>query len=122
MKINGEDTFDMNYREINLRSLTQQGAATEIMYEIASARADGVDLMRINVFYEEDNIPEINKTFSSIIKLLKQMKQGGAIHFFATKDSFAHTSTEAIFLQNKYPELFSIQPDIQGGAFIYIKL
>lgn len=112
----------MNYREINLRSLTQQGAATEIMYEIATARADGIDLMRINVFYENEEISDIEKTISSIIKLLKQMKSGGNIHFFATKDSFARTSTEAVFLQNKYPELFSIHPDIADGSFIYIKL
>ena len=110
----------MSYKEINLRSLTSESVVTEIMYEIATARADMVDLIRINsVCHMAEEAFDSKKVFSSIIKLLKTMKQNGSIHFFATLDSFNRSTTEAVFLQNKYPELFSVQP---SGEFVYIKL
>lgn len=113
----------MSYKEINLRSSTTDGANTEIMYEIATARADLIDLIRINlVSNEEDESIDLRKLFSSVIRLLKNMKQGGSIHFFATEDSFIRGTTEAVFLQNKYPELFFVQPKVENGEFVYIKL
>ncbi len=113
----------MSYKEINLRSLTPDGAVTEIMYEIATARADMVDLIRINSLCREaEEANDSKKVFSSITRLLKTMKQNGSIHFFATQDSFARSTTEAVFLQNKYPELFSVQPEVENGEFVYIKL
>ncbi len=113
----------MNYKEFNLRALTPDSASTEIMYEIATARADKVDLLRINVIYgEREGSVDIKKTLSHISKLLKSMKQNGTIHFFATPDSFTLGRTEAVFLQNKYSEHFLNMPQIDEGTFIYIKL
>ena len=113
----------MSYKEINLRSLTPEGTVTEIMYEIATARADRVDLIRINsVCHKTEESFDSKKVFSSIIRLLKTMKQNGSIHFFATLESFNRSTTEAVFLQNKYPELFSVQPEVENGEFVYIKL
>ena len=43
----------MSYKEINLRSSTTEGANTEIMYEIATARADLIDLIRIKTGLKE---------------------------------------------------------------------
>ena len=45
----------MNYRMINLRAEMPEAAATEIMYEIAASRADGVDLIRLNIETHEDS-------------------------------------------------------------------
>ena len=113
----------MSYKEINLRSLTPDGALTEIMYEIATARADGVDLIRINFqCCDVEESFDSKKLLSLVIRLLKTMKQNGSIHFFATLDSFARSTTEAVFLHNKYPEFFSVQPKVENGEFVYIKL
>lgn len=113
----------MSYKEINLRSSSPDGAITEIMYEIASARADSIDLIKIISFSNHnDEAIDSKKIFSSIIKLLKTMKQNGSIHFFATSDSFDRSTTEAVFLQNKYPDLFTVEPKAEDGEYVYIKL
>lgn len=114
----------MNYKEINLRAKTPESAATEVMYEIASLRADGVGLIRINILYEESIgvDTETERIFSQIIKILKNMKKKGSVQFFATDDSFRLVTTEVVFLQNKYPDLFSTAPIPNGGPFIFVKL
>lgn len=113
----------MKYKELKLRAKTPDGASTEIMYEIATARADGFNLIRIDISYDEnEGSVEIKKIIHTLIKLLKSMKQNGNIHFFATPESFSLGSTEAVFLQNKYPEHFADKVQNNEGMFIYIKL
>lgn len=114
----------MSYKEINLRAKTPETAVTEVMYEIASLRADGIGLLRINIIYEagEELDTETKRIISQIIKLLKNMKQKGSIQFFATEDSFRLSSTEVVFLQNKYPAIFSAHPSREGESFVFVKL
>ena len=106
----------MNCKEMILRSNTPDAASTEIMYEIAAARADRLDLIRLS--FNNENV-DTNKLFSSAIKLLKMMKQKGSIQFFATEDSFRRSTTEAIFLLNKYADAIQTTGECK---FIYIKL
>ena len=110
----------MGFKEINLRSDMADTAVTEIIYEIASCRADFCDLLRINI---DMSLPEGKKIKSQAIKTLKAMKQRGSIHFFATQDNFDRMGTEAVFLLNKYPELFSAtSKENEITAFIYVKI
>ncbi len=110
----------MSFRELCLRADMPDGAVTEIMYEVASCRADGIDLLKINI---DNELSEIKRIVSALLKTLKTMKQKGSIQFYATKESFDVMSTEAVFLQNKYPEHFSegnINSDDQ--TYIYVKI
>ena len=115
----------MSYKEINLRSNGTDTVATEIMYEIAAARADGVELVRFNISIGEDTeeSSEMKKIVSSATRLLKNMKQKGSIQFIATPDSFKSGSMESSFLYNKYPELFE-NSDIRAEDknYIFVKL
>ena len=110
----------MIFKEFTLKSHLPEQMSTEIMYEIASARADRVELLRINIAC--DNLEDISdkKRFSTLVKLLKDMKKNTKIQFFATEDSFKLSKTEAIFLQNKYPE--HLNDRILGERFVYVKL
>lgn len=115
----------MSYREINLRSVSADAAATEIMYEIAAARADGVELIRFDISYSDGSktITEWKRIVSSAIRLLKGMKQKGSIQFIATPESFEVGSTESSFLYNKYPSVFETAPTVANGEiFIFVKL
>ena len=112
----------MSYREINLRSTSQDGVGTEIMYEIAACRADGADLIRINIAECAEDV-ETKRLFSAVIRLLRNMKEKGALQFFATRVDFISGTTEAVFLQNKYLEHFDPMPcDIDGCQYIYVKI
>lgn len=115
----------MIYKEIYIRSLLPDAASTELMYEIAGCRADGIELVRFNISYGTDDhaVGDTKKTFSSLIRTLKLMKQKGSIQFFATGNSFLTGSTEAIFLFNKYSDLLSSMPKAgEGEEFIYVKI
>ena len=112
----------MSYKNISLRAKMPESAATEIMYEIAACRADKIDLVRVDIAYDEGDGGETKKIMSTVIKVLKNMKAGKGIHFFATKQSFESFSTEASFLQNKYPEIFSSAEKGDECEYIYIKL
>lgn len=112
----------MSYREINLRATSPEAAGTEIMYEIAACRADGSDLIRLNINDMEDS-GDTKRLFSSVLRLLRGMKQKGSVQFFATRVDFLGSSTEAVFLQNKYPELFSPMPaESDGSLYIFVKI
>ena len=113
----------MKYKELRLRAIMPEHIATEIMYEIAAARADRAELLRINVSNDETNDVSPKKRFSSLLRILKNMKSDGRIQFFATKESFALFNTEAVFLQNKYPDHFDFTNLLEDEEhFIYIKL
>ncbi len=115
----------MSYKEIKLRSHSSESAITEIMYEIAACRADGVELIRFNIYYDEESksMNDWRKVVASSIRTLKNMKQKGSIQFIATPESFENGSTESSFLYNKYPSLFELTPTVEEGeSFIFVKL
>ena len=112
----------MNYKELELQGRTASALATEIMYEIASARVAGVSLLRLNITKGEDD-----KLFKRLIstqkRTLRSMKERGSIQFFALPDNFAAFATEAKFLVNKFPDLFEPLPEErEDSTFAYVKI
>ena len=105
------------YKIIDLKSENIDSMTTEIMFEVAGARADGNELIRLNINNDEA------KLYDGAIKLLKNMKQKGLIQFFATEKSFSNGSTEASFLINKYQDSISLS-DNEGreASYIYVKI
>jgi hypothetical protein len=105
------------YKIIDLKSDNVDSMTTEIMFEVAGARADRNELVRLNIKSDE------MKMYDSVLRLLKGMKQKGLIQFFATEKSFADGSTEASFLINKYQDIISFT-DNNGGEvpFIIVKI
>ena len=104
----------MILKEINLRAENSESAATEIMFEVAGARADGIELLRINI------TDSTGKILSGVVKLLKEMKRKGLIQFYASAKSFSDNTTEANYLINKYSDVIGTQNG--GEDFLYIKI
>ncbi len=112
----------MIYKEISLNSELKDSIDTEIMYEIASARADGVELIKLNISNESSDLSNASKNLSTVIRRLKAMKQGGQIQFYAGKTDFTVMSTPAHFLLNKYPEYIWKTGREDDCEYLYIKL
>ena len=115
----------MYYREITIKEYNSEEIETELMFLTAVARVDGIELIRLNILCseEERNATSSKNPSVKISKLLKTMKQKGSIQFFASAHSFATSSTEAVFLMNKYPDVFSEEiGKTSGEEFYYIKL
>ncbi len=112
----------MNYKVIEIESLTADDAAVEMRFAIAGARADGAELLRFDIPFGNDE-KEYKKLFNSLVRLLKGMKEERLIQFYATEKSFSDKSTEAAFLLNKYPSVFICDlTDNRAAGFIYIKI
>ena len=112
----------MRYKEIDIKSNTKEELNTEIMLEIALARSDKIELLKLNLAcINEDTFDEANKLNGSLVKLLKKMKEDSRIQFFANSRSFELNTTESEFLINKYPEIF-LNKEINNGGVYYIKL
>ena len=112
----------MYFKEFTLRADYPEDILTEILYEIASARADGAELLRINIPSGDSFSLPLKRRHSVLTRIFKNMKNSKRIQFFATNESFAGQNTEAVFLQNKYPEHFLNAGVDEETTFIYIKL
>ena len=113
----------MSYKIIELKGRNTQTSYTELLFEIASAKAGGIKLIRFNIkaAVNEAEAKDVKKMISSLIKTLKQMKSKGQIQLFATPTSFEKTTTEAVFILNKHPYVISeIKPDESLEFFFYI--
>lgn len=114
----------MKYKIIDFSGAQPRDLITETMFELASARADGVEIVRFNMpLLHEEAGNLAKKNLNVVLKTLKNMKVTGQIQFFATPDSFKSSSTEAIFLLNKYPDIFENTKDERDtDTYIYIKI
>lgn len=71
---------------------------TEILYYLASVRAEKCEILVISFENETD------KVLSYAMKILKSLKQKGSIDFFI-RSSALESSTEGSYILNKYPEI-----------------
>lgn len=111
----------MDYKVIELNE-NSSDISVELRFAIASERAGGCELLRIDILKNE-NKKEQEKLLASINKLLKQMKEERLIQFFATKKNFDLSTMEAEFLLNKYPSVFICDlTDNPSADFVYIKI
>ena len=93
---------------------------TEIRFDIATARAEDVELLRFDINKREDSWQKIQ---NAAIKVLKKMKSASQIQFIATQLSFANSNAEAEFLINKYPQYIdNVSEKGDGEAYVFVKL
>ena len=92
---------------------------TEMRFLIASAKVDGLELLRLDLSLT-DSEKENGRINSCVIKVLRSLKKDGIIEFYVNREGFLANSTESIFLQNKYGEY--IEANASESASVYVKL
>lgn len=111
----------MSFKIIEIES-SAQDPSVELRFAVASHRAGGDELLRVDI-PKVENKKDYNKFVSSVIRTLKIMKEERLIQFFATEENFLTTTTESEFLLNKYPSVFADGlTDKADSDFVYIKL
>ena len=92
---------------------------TELRFIFASARVDGVELLKLDmpVFESEKDNARIS---GCLIKVLRTLKKENVIEFYVNKESFLASSTEAIFLLNKFGT--HIDLETLDDNTLYVKL
>ena len=109
----------MFYKCISIYSVDSRDFMTRIKFEIATARAEECGILRMDIFLSEN--VGITKFLSSVKRSLGSMKQKQLIQFFAFPDNFERGGTEAVYLQNKYPQYLQT-PSEGASLYLYIRL
>lgn len=101
----------MNITTYEITGKNADHITTEIMFFITSAKTLGYDIIKLNVkSIESKELNEKRKTVSD--KILKSLKKKGMIQLYISASDFESTSTEYVYLVNKYPDLkLSLQSD-----------
>ena len=102
------------YREHKLSELKYSDLETEIKFEIAGARADGIQLL--NLIIEDTND---GKTLPSVKRILKNMEKSKAIEFYVESSRLNESDTKVQFLYNKFNDYIKLDEKLPT---IYIKL
>jgi len=111
----------MNYKKIEL-SGDIEGLNTELAFEIAAARADGVELIELS-FPSFNAERDIERFGNSVKRTLKNMKGKALIQFFAFPENFERQGTESVYLINKYPEKFEqSESSSEKSKGVFVKL
>jgi len=108
----------MSYKEITLFSRDISSALNEVKFELATARAESVELLVVK--YSEDE--SLMRFLPKASFLLRRMKQRRRIQLFATPENFIRMGTESVYLKNKYPDIFTNYTPAEKDKIIYIKL
>lgn len=100
--------FDLSKHNISILE-------TEILYAIASARASNMDFVGFNITGEE-----VEKIKSTSLKVLRNAKKQEKIQLFLSSLELSTTTTEAQYLNNKYPDLVNSCSEAVETVFVKI--
>lgn len=90
---------------------------TEIKFAVASARANGAQLISFELS-KESSEELIGKIHTSIQKILRALSKARIIEFFVCGENLGKDGTEQEFLRNKFGEYL----DSNSSKEYYIKL
>ena len=105
----------MRYDTFTLTSSNQSIAETEILYSIASARANQMDFLKLIL-----NLDQGEKIATNTTRVLKSLKKQGRIELYISSDELGGDSTEAEYLRNKFPEICNIRNENETSIIIKI--
>ena len=106
----------MIFYEFELKGNCQVDFDTEIKYNIASAKVNSADLIRLSIEKRESD-RENDRLACCILKVLRSMRKEGTIQFFVNHLGFKNKTTESAYLLNKYPEIA-----LEGTASVFVKI
>ena len=111
----------MKYTEYVFKNSDFFSIKTEALFEIATRRVQEFELIRFSLFSQEK--ATVLKRKNAMKRFLKGLKENGTIQFFAFCEAFEENSTEAKYLQNKYPDIFLDTPtETELCFFVYVRI
>lgn len=111
----------MKYTEYIFQNQSLDDLKTEALFEIATERAKGSELIKFMLTEPDESA--LLKQKNGMKRFMKSLKEKGILQFYAFSEAFDENSTEAMFLRNKYPEIFSEAPaEESGGFFVFVRI
>jgi predicted transcriptional regulator len=94
--------MDLITKELTGKSVEEM--TTEIRFFIASCKVKSIDVFKLNIkkiFKEERE----EKRIASVSRILYTVKREGLIQLYIQTNDLKDDSTEAAYINNKYPEI-----------------
>jgi len=105
MKIN---TFEID-------KTNEEQLETEILFYIASSRAEGKELVKLSVKGERKE-----RTISIALKILRAAKKRNTVQLFLTAQQMYGRTTEGEYIKNKYPDVQNILDNGESAVLIKV--
>ncbi len=106
------------FTEYSLTGSCQTDLNTEIRFLLATAKVDGVELVKFS-FPTSANEKENSRIVCCVIKVMRTVKREGIIQFYVNREGFALNSTEASYLLNKFSQYIATE---EKNNYIYVSL
>lgn len=94
----------MKYNTYILKNPSEKTLSTEIMFYVASERANRAELLRLLVSLEISE-SDRERVILNSLKILRRIKKQGRIQLFVTPRDYEEPTTEAKYMHNKYPDI-----------------
>ena len=94
---------------------------TEVFFKIASARASGFSVARVDI-KKKENDKLAPRKLNFLARILRGMKKRGAIQFFVMPEAFERSATEAQYLSNVFPEVVDAIPSGEDDKYIFVRI
>ena len=105
----------MKFKFNEIKAKTKVGLETEVIFEIASARALGIELLRLDITSDDKE-----RLAGYAEKKLRSLKRLGRIQLFVLASDIKNNSTEAEYLKNKYPSIGDLIGNFEFSYFVKI--
>ena len=105
----------MKYVTLTPTASASSTLETEIMFAVASARAQGIEFLKIDISADKESGMK-----TAVAKHLRQLKKQGRIQLFVEVRDLHGTSTEAQYLTNKYPEATDVFGNDESSVIVKI--
>lgn len=110
----------MLYQIYNVTAEKKVNIETEILFAIAEARTNKVDLIRVDLGIATDATVSHRATVGK--RYLRAMKKAGKIQAFVHSDELSENTTDCIYILNKYPTLTKDAANTEDRSFFIVKL
>ena len=109
----------MIFETFELEGTNQKELNTELRFSVASARADGRELIKLMAKAPLEPREE-DRLRSCILRVLRTMRNDNVFQFFLFDGELSTESTESEYLKNKYSEFLTDSET--GYVSVYLKL
>ena len=93
----------MNPKNYIIEYMKPDKLMLELRYDVACARAEGVELIRLEL--SPSDVSARGRLLTTTLRKLAVLRREGVVQFYASQKDFSENTTESVYLLNKYPDI-----------------
>ena len=110
----------MIYYKVQLRERNYSALLTEIIFNVATAKAEAAELVRFDIGKPTDK--NDTKAYPAALRIMKYAKKRGIIQIYLNDEMLKSNSTEALYIKNLYGDFIEGEIRPEGFDYIYVRI